>query len=150
MGCYEENEVVMSTQVRSLAEDKNITSVGKQYLVDLRQILSTCEPGVLSASNVKNLLRDSQAHLKANGKEVALQILEIMTGVTPDEPIERSGRDQDVLAKGLSDLSIARGRLARDLVSSRTLGTSGKDTTGPRTWAGRSCCTLCERLQQSC
>ena len=56
-GCYEEFEVVSSTQVRTLAEDKHITSVGKLYLVDLQQILSRSEPGALSAVNSCNRWR---------------------------------------------------------------------------------------------
>ena len=117
MGCFEENEVVTPTQARSPVEDKNITCVGKLYLVDLRQILSKCEPGALSAANFKNLLRDCKTNSKANGRVIALQILEFITGVAPGESIERSDRDLDVTAKWFSDLSIARGRLARDLVS---------------------------------
>ena len=35
MGCYEETEVVTLRRARTLAEDKNITSVGKLYFVDL-------------------------------------------------------------------------------------------------------------------
>ena len=110
----------------------------QRVLMDLQQILSRCEPGPLSAANFKNLLRDSKIELESEGDGDGVADPGIHDGLGADEPIESSDRDLDVLAKWVSDLSVTRSRLARDLWSPRSLGTSGKDTTGSRTWARRS------------
>ena len=135
-------EVDPSTQARSLAEDKHITSVGKRCLVDLR-IYSKSSPGVSQRPQHCEVLvfcwwTSFQTHLKATGGEIASQILELMTGVALDAPLARSDRDGFLISG--SDVA---GRLTHDF--RRSLGTSYclEDL------ARRSCGTLSERIPWS-
>lgn len=116
LGCVDaKGGKVSKKPKRALADDKNITHVGKLYVSDLVAILSYLEKSALSAQNLKPMLAMCKKELGIVGKTLLLQILEFATGISEDEPLEPDMRDIELICEWFAELNSTRGRVARDL-----------------------------------